>query len=152
MKVYWITFAILLGLSIFNEVKIIHRLGNYVGIMKFTYLFILYGILFLILSIKAHSTKDWILYLRTIPLSMSIWFLVKDLAMGIFLHKDWTYLGTGRWDRMFGIWPPALLLFFKVILIIISLGLYLRFNIIAFGIFTGILIILISTLFIKTRK
>lgn len=154
---YWIFFSAFLAISIFAEWLLIKKQGSYKGWFKTISLSLLYGIILLILGMYIHkqmsiNKQGWILIPKYIPLSMFIWWPVKNISLGLALHKDPTYLGTGRWDRMWKVWPPALLVFFQLILITIGTIIYFNPNWIALGITFGILLIMIVSLFIYTRK
>lgn len=151
MKAYWIIYSLCLIVSIINESRLIYRLKQYHGKLKFTSLTLIYSILAFNLGVSV-ALNGWEILLRLVFLSFALWWNIKDFSLGLIVHRDILALGTGRWDKMWKLWPKYLLLAFRFIVILISIGLYLHPNLIAFAIFGFIFLILILVLFIKTKQ
>ena len=86
-------FSIILTLSILTDFTIIKITGRY------RYKWLVLSITYALLAAALLYSFKGILLLNWIPFSFFVWWTVKDAALGLLLHKNPFYLGTGRWDR-----------------------------------------------------
>lgn len=151
MKTYWIIYGLILLLSVINESRLIYRLTQYQGKLKFTSLTLIYLILAFNLGVSI-ALNGWEILYKLFWLSFAIWWDIKDFSLGLILHKNLFHLGTGRWDKMFKMWPDWLLLFFRIIVLSITIVLYTHPSIIGFIMFSVTFSVLLGVLFLKSRK
>ena len=104
---------IILSLSILTDYLLIKgvkwwSLPSYKGWYKGTVLAVFYAAAAAVIVLQVDGWDFRLVYAAA---SAAIWMPAKNIAMGLILHHDPFYLGTGRWDQLWRNWPPILLLF-----------------------------------------
>ena len=100
---------------------VIKKHGNLKGFKKVYHIGLLWLSLALAIGIYHKFSISDMLY--SIPLGISLIWVVKDISMGLLSQKVMTiwerifYLGNGGWDKIWKRFPGGLLLLFKLILL-----------------------------------
>lgn len=64
--------------------------------------------------------NTWLgVFVLIIPIFAASW-IIKDISLGLILHGQWDYLGTGAWDTFLKQWPYGYVLGFKLMVLFFS--------------------------------
>ena len=145
----WIYFLIILSLSVITDTLLIkHTKKPYKGLYKASVLMVFYVLLGVFIYWEYDTIMDKVVHA---VMFAAVWTTLKDPLMGLTLHGNPWYLGTGKWDDLWDEWPPSFLMGFKLAL---CGGLYMQtihFNLFMFCFFIGVYLTLIIVQWLKDR-